>query len=65
MRKLGAGENGWHATPSILPVLHHRNVLPKMKTLAFNPKDHARNLGAIDSDLNFESHIKNIIEIAF
>ena len=37
-----------------------------MKTLAFDPKYKARNLGVIiDSDLCFESHIKNVIKIGF
>ena len=37
-----------------------------MKTLDFSPKDKARNLGVIiDSDLSFESHIKNVTRIGF
>src|SRR4029434_542678 len=37
-----------------------------LKTLALNTKHQARNLGVIfDSDLNFESHIKNIIKTSF
>ena len=37
-----------------------------MKTLDFSPKDKARNLGVIiDSELSFESHIKNVTKIAF
>src|SRR4029434_4279009 len=37
-----------------------------LKTLALNTKHQARNLGVIlDSDLNFETHIKNIIKTSF
>src|SRR4029434_10939756 len=37
-----------------------------LKTLALNIKHQARNLGVIfDSDLNFETHIKNIIKTSF
>ena len=37
-----------------------------LKTLALNTKHQARNLGVIfDSDLNFETHIKNIIQTSF
>ena len=37
-----------------------------MKTLAYDPKCKARNLGVIiDSDLCFESHIKNVIKIGY
>ena len=37
-----------------------------LKTLALNNRHQARNLGVIfDSDLNFETHIKNIIKTSF
>ena len=44
-----------------------REKLPAhLKTHALNPKHQARNLGVIfDSDLNFETHIKNMIKISF
>src|SRR4029434_4984512 len=42
------------------------NLSAHLKTLALNTKHQARNLGVIlDSDLNFETHIKNIIKTSF